>query len=88
MTTNESPEPDRQDPAVTATEWLAAFSRELGVPAPDQATIDTLLELAGVAAHSSERIAAPIACYLLATKSMSPDEGLKLSKRVSQALGA
>jgi len=88
MTTSESPEPDRQDPAVTATEWLAAFSSELGVPAPDEATVTTLLELAGVAAHSSERIAAPIACYLLGTRAMSPDDGLELSKRVSQGLGA
>ena len=47
-------------------EWIAAFAAALGVDAPDDATIDALLNLAGTAAHSSERIAAPIACFLVA----------------------
>lgn len=47
-------------------DWVAAFATSLGVDAPDDATIDALLNLAGTAAHSSERIAAPIACYLAA----------------------
>jgi hypothetical protein len=46
-------------------EWVAAFAASIGVEAPDEATIETLLDLAGVAAHASERIAAPIACYLV-----------------------
>ena len=46
-------------------EWIAAFSTRLGVEPPDQATIDALLDLAGVAAHASQRLAAPIATYLV-----------------------
>jgi len=46
-------------------DWVARFAEALGVEPPDQATVDTLLELAGVAAHASQRTAAPIACYLV-----------------------
>jgi Domain of unknown function (DUF6457) len=46
-------------------EWIAQFAHALGVDAPDAALVEELLALAGVAAHASERIAAPIACYLV-----------------------
>jgi Domain of unknown function (DUF6457) len=46
-------------------EWIAEFAKSLGVPAPDEETVEALLSIAGTAAHSSERIAAPIACYLI-----------------------
>jgi hypothetical protein len=57
-------EPADSDP-VDPMEWLARFAELLGVEVPDQATVETLLELAGVAAHASQRTAAPIACYLV-----------------------
>ena len=47
-----------------AQEWLEAFADEVGVAAPTQEEMDEILRLASVAAHASERIAAPIACYL------------------------
>jgi hypothetical protein len=47
-----------------ADEWLAAFAAEIGAEAPDEAAVGELLDLAATAAHASERIAAPIACYL------------------------
>jgi hypothetical protein len=50
---------------MTGKEWIAAFAEKLGVEAPDPATVAALLELAGMAAHASERTAAPIACYLV-----------------------
>jgi hypothetical protein len=49
---------------MTADEWITAFASEVGARAPDEATTGELLELAATAAHSSERIAAPIACYI------------------------
>ena len=52
--------------APTAEEWIARFAEALGKPAPDEDTMEALLELASVAAHSSERKAAPIACWLAA----------------------
>jgi len=50
---------------MTAQEWLEAFAAEIGIDAPDEETTGQLLELAATAAHSSERIAAPIACYMV-----------------------
>jgi hypothetical protein len=47
-----------------ADEWIERFAEEIGARNPDEATVAELLELAATAAHSSERIAAPIACYL------------------------
>jgi len=47
-----------------AQEWLVAFSAEIGTEAPDEEAMGELLELAATAAHSSERIAAPIACFM------------------------
>lgn len=49
---------------MTRDEWITVFSQRLGVEPPDDSTIEELLELAGSAAHGSERTAAPIACYL------------------------
>ncbi len=66
----------------TATDWLAAYSERLGLPAPTPQEVDTLLELAGVAAHSSERIAAPIACWLVGRTDLTPDDALALAKEI------
>lgn len=51
--------------AMTGTEWIETFAARLGVEPPDAATTEVLLELAGAAAHGSERVAAPIACWLV-----------------------
>ena len=59
-----------------AREYVAALAADLGLPPLDEATITTLLELAGVAAHSSERIAAPLACYLVGRAGADPAEVL------------
>jgi hypothetical protein len=50
---------------MTGREWIDQFAAQLGVAAPDDATFEALLSLAGTAAHASERLAAPIACYLV-----------------------
>lgn len=57
---------------MTGHEWIAAFATRLGVAAPDEATIEQLLALAATAAHQSERIAAPIACYLAGEAGIDP----------------
>jgi hypothetical protein len=49
---------------MTATEWVGAFCEQLGLEPPDEATTAQILRLASVAAHASERTAAPVACYL------------------------
>ena len=49
---------------MTRDEWIAAFAREAGVTAPSIEEVRELLDLAGTAAHSSERTAAPLACWI------------------------
>ena len=63
-------------------EWLAAFADRCGVDAPDDATIETLLDLAGVAAHASERIAAPIACWMIGRTGLDPAAALVLAREI------
>lgn len=61
---------------MTGFEYVERLALDLGVEAPDAATVDTLLELAGVAAHASERLAAPLACWLVGRAGADPAEVL------------
>jgi hypothetical protein len=49
---------------MTAQEWIEAFAVALDAEPPDESEIAAILDLAAVAAHSSERIAAPVACWM------------------------
>ncbi|MDP8976020.1 MAG: DUF6457 domain-containing protein [Actinomycetota bacterium] len=64
----------------TAEEWVAGFSRRLGLAEPDEEEVARILDLARVAAHQSERRAAPLACWLAATAGLSPGEALGVAK--------
>lgn len=66
----------------TGAEWLIALAERLDVDPPDQETIDTLLELAGVAAHASERTAAPIACWMVGRTGTDPQTALTIAREI------
>ena len=66
-----------------ADEWLAGFAAEIGAEAPDEETTAALLDLAATAAHASERIAAPIACYMAGRDGRSLDELRVAAERVA-----
>lgn len=66
-----------------AREWIDAYAAELGIEPPSPEEIDTLLALAGIAAHASERQAAPISCWLAATAGLEPDRALALARRLA-----
>lgn len=66
-----------------ASNWLDQFARELGVAAPTEEQQRALLSLASVAANTSERLAAPISCWLVAVAGRSPEEGLALARQVA-----
>jgi hypothetical protein len=70
------------DTARSATDWIAAFASRVGVDAPSQQQVDALLDLAGVAAHASERTAAPIACWLVGQAGLAPAAALDLAREV------
>ena len=78
-----------QDAGMTRDEWIAEFAAELGVDPPDAETVETLLDLAGTAAHASERTAAPIACYLvgLAGAAVAPDISPDRAARIAESIG-
>jgi hypothetical protein len=72
---------------MNAMEWLAAYAEQLGVDPPTPDEFDTLLDVAAEAAHASERIAAPVACWLAARAGRSPAEALALARAVAQTPG-
>lgn len=59
---------------MTAKEWLAGFATLLGVEAPTAEEMRDILALAGDAAHASERMAAPMACWMIARAGIAPSE--------------
>jgi Domain of unknown function (DUF6457) len=69
---------------MTADEWIASFAEAIGVEPPPSSTVDTLLEVAASAAHASERIAAPIACYLVALAGADPAKALAAARAIEQ----
>jgi hypothetical protein len=69
---------------MTSEEWIAAYAAAAGVDAPSPQDVDVLLQLAGVAAHASERTAAPITCWIAAAADISPAEALVLAESIRQ----
>jgi hypothetical protein len=67
---------------VNATDWLAAYADRLGVPAPTKEELKAVLDLAGEAAHSSQRIAAPVACWLAARADVDLERAIELAREV------
>ena len=51
-------------PALTGEQFAHAVAAELGLEPLTEEEIGTLLKVASVAAHSSERLAAPLCTYL------------------------
>ncbi len=70
------------DSQPSAIAWVHAYAARLGVEPPSAEEIEVLLELAGVAAHSSERIAAPLACWMVGRAGMSPAAALDAAGQV------
>jgi hypothetical protein len=68
------------DATPSGAEWIVAFAALLGVDPPDDEVVATLLELAGVAAHASERTAAPIACWLVGRAGVDPAHALATAR--------
>ena len=67
---------------MNAREWLAAFAQRLGTAEPTTEEFKTLLDLAGTAAHASERVAAPVACWVAAKAGVTPEEALRIASEI------
>ena len=74
--------------AMNAKEWLAAYAERLGIDPPTAEELKAVLDLAAEAAHASERIAAPVACWLSAKAGRSLEESLALAEEIGRATDA
>jgi hypothetical protein len=68
-----------------AREWLAGYAASLGVALPTDAEIEQLLALAGIAAHASERTAAPITCWLAGLAGLTPGDALAAGRHLANS---
>lgn len=68
---------------MTRDDWLARLALQLGTLPPTPAEVDALLDLAGAAAHASERQAAPLSCWLAARAGVDPFEALDVVRRLA-----
>lgn len=69
---------------MTAEEWINTFAAEAGLQPPTPEEIDKLLKIAAVAAHSSERIAAPVACWMVGAGEIDLDR----AREIADGIGA
>jgi hypothetical protein len=67
---------------MTADDWIQDFCAEIGMPAPSEADREAILRLAAIAAHASERIAAPMACFVGGASGKSLSELVELAEKV------
>jgi len=67
---------------MNAKQWLAAYAEKLGTSPPTAEEMKAILDLAGEAAHASERVAAPVACWLAAKAGVPLEEAMALAEQV------
>jgi hypothetical protein len=72
---------------MTGEEWVRALATELGVPVPTEQEITELLDLASTSAHASERLAAPLSCWLAARAGITAAEALAVATRLAERTG-
>jgi len=68
---------------VNREEWVRAFCQQIGVDPPSAEEIDALLDLAATAAHSSERTAAPLACWAAGRSGIPASELQEIAARIN-----
>ncbi|HWD73781.1 MAG TPA: DUF6457 domain-containing protein [Solirubrobacteraceae bacterium] len=72
---------------MNAREWIDAYAARLGTAPPSTGEFATLLDLAGEAAHSSERVAAPVACWVAARAGVEPPAALEAAREIRPVAG-
>jgi hypothetical protein len=72
---------------MNAREWLTAYAERLGTAPPSADEFKTLLDVAAEAAHASERVAAPAACWVAARAGVELDEALRVARDLAGSDG-
>jgi hypothetical protein len=67
-------------------EWIDSLAAEFGVAEPTDEEIESLLALAGSAAHAAERTAAPLSCWLVGIAGVAPAEARVAVERLAARL--
>jgi hypothetical protein len=69
---------------MNAEGWIAAYAEKLGVGPPSPKQVEQLLAVAGIAAHTSERQAAPVSCWVAATAGVSAEQALRAARELER----
>ncbi|MFN8217385.1 MAG: DUF6457 domain-containing protein [Solirubrobacterales bacterium] len=64
-------------------EWVRAFCEQIGVDPPSDEEVGALLKLAATAAHSSERPAAPLACWAAGRSGLAAGDLDEIAARIN-----
>src|SRR5213080_1845377 len=67
-----------------ARSWISAYAERLGTDSPTRDEFEAILELAAEAAHSSERVAAPVACWVAAKTGVPLNDALEAARRIDE----
>ena len=67
---------------MNANDWLSAFAEKLGTAAPTAQEFKSILDLAAEAAHASERVAAPAACWIAARAGADLESAVQAAKAI------
>jgi hypothetical protein len=70
---------------MNANDWLTAFAEKLGTAPPTAEEFRVILDLAAEAAHASERIAAPAACWVAAQAGADLERALLAAQTIATA---
>jgi Domain of unknown function (DUF6457) len=68
-----------------ARSWISGYAEHLGTDAPTRDEFEAILELAAEAAHSSERVAAPVACWVAAKAGVPLKDALDAAREIDEA---
>ena len=69
---------------MNAKEWIDAYAKQLGTEPPSAEEFKAILDLAAQAAHASERVAAPAACWVAANADQDLPTALQAAKEITQ----
>lgn len=70
-----------------ALTWIHEFTADVNGMALTDEERESILALAGVSAHASERIAAPLTCWVAAAAGLSPAAALEIAQRLAENFG-
>ncbi len=68
-----------------AASWISAYAERLGADAPTRDEFEAILALAAEAAHSSERVAAPVACWVAAKAGVPLTDAVEAAQGIGEA---